>query len=144
MFDLSPFRRRHLGDSFFDEAEQSLWEGWPVQGFMGNPYGFRADIRDNGNEYVVEAELPGFDKQDIQLEISGDILTISASKDESTEKKDKNYIRKERRSGKMMRSFSLDNVKQDEVKATFKDGVLQLVLPKLEQQQTSVRRIDIN
>lgn len=106
---------------------------------------FKADIRDNGSEYLLEAELPGFDKNQIQVEIDGDVLTISAAKEERVEEEDSktNYIRKERRLGRVARSFALDNVKTDAIRADFKDGILKLVLPKLKETSSNRRQIDI-
>lgn len=145
MFDLIPFRRRGSA-SLFDELDRGFWpEFFRDSFFTGGMNTFRADIRDNGSEYLLEAELPGFDKNQIQVEIDGDVLTISAAKEERVEEEDSktNYIRKERRLGRVARSFALDNVKTDAIRADFKDGILKLVLPKLKETSSNRRQIDI-
>ena len=141
MFNLVPFRfdefDRDFWPDFFRDADgRDLW--------TGRLAGFKTDIVDDGKEFRIEAELPGFGKDDIKVELNENRLTISAQKDEETENREGRYLRKERRTGQVMRSFILDNVKQDEIKAEFKDGVLKLSLPKQEAETPQVRRIDIN
>ena len=72
---------------------------------------------------MVEAELPGFLKDNIQVEFNEDSLTIAAKKEEVTEEQKDNYIRKECRSGQVMRTFVFDNVDGAAIKAEYKDGV---------------------
>lgn len=147
MFDLIPFRRKNAISSLFDEFERGFWpEFFRDSFFEGGMNTFKADIRDNGSEYLLEAELPGFDKEQIQIEVNGDVLTISTGKEEMVEEENAgtNYIRKERRVGKVARSFALDNVKVDGISADFKDGVLKMVLPKLKETAGTRRRIDIH
>jgi HSP20 family protein len=93
----------------------------------------RLDVSEKDCSYVVKAEIPGVKKEDIDVRIDGDLLTISAEvKDESDEKKDGRLLRAERRYGYASRSISLgQQVDQGKVEATYKDGVLQLSLPKL-------------
>ncbi len=105
---------------------------------------FKTDIKETENGYVVEAELPGYTKDEISVEYDNGELTVSAKKDEVNEDKNENYIRKERRFGSLARTFVFDNVNGDEIKAEFKDGVLKLNLPKLEAAETKVKKIDIN
>ena len=145
MFDLVPFGKKNVVNTFFDEFERNFWPELFKDNFFENRLaGFKADIYDNGDEYVIEAELAGFAKEDIDVQINEDRLTISAKKDETVEDKNANYIRKERRSGLLTRSFILDNVKRDEIKAEFKDGILKLNLPKIAEDAQKNRRIDIN
>jgi HSP20 family protein len=146
MFDLTPFKRREnaLG-SFFNEFERNFWPEFFGEDLLAGRWGgFRADITDNGKEYLLEAELPGFAKEDISVEINRGLLTISANKEETREEKKENYLRKERRSGRFSRSFALDNVNSDNIKAEYKEGILRLTLPKLEPELPKGRRIDIH
>ncbi len=137
MFDLVPFRfndweRRFFPDLFNDEF------------FSRSLAGFKTDIKDTGKEYLIEAELPGFAKEEITVEVDDDRLTIAAKRDESKEEQQGDYLRKERRTGQVTRSFMLDGVNRDDIKAEFKDGVLKLTLPKAEDAPVQTRRIDIN
>lgn len=92
------------------------------------------DVSETDDAYKVRAELPGVDKEDLDVSINDGVLTISAeSKFEHNEEKDGRVIRQERRYGKYARSMRLaDNVDEDKVKAEYKDGILVLDLPKAE------------
>ncbi|TDJ67654.1 MAG: Hsp20/alpha crystallin family protein [Proteobacteria bacterium] len=94
------------------------------------------DVSEDDNGYVVRAELPGVKKEDIDVTLEDGVLTISAetkSKSESEEKDGERVIRQERRYGKYSRSLRLGTqVDEGKVKASYKDGILQLVLPKSE------------
>lgn len=92
---------------------------------------FRVDVKETDKEYIVEADLPGCDKNNINVSYDDGVLTIAASYEETAEEKDKNYIRRERRRGNFSRYLSIpEDVKADEIKASFKDGVLKVTLPK--------------
>ncbi len=93
---------------------------------------FRTDIRDTGDSYVLEAELPGFRKEDISLDLKDSILTITASHDETSEEKDDKgtYIRRERRYGSFQRSFDVTGIDVTAISAAYDSGVLAVTLPK--------------
>lgn len=92
---------------------------------------FRMDVKETDKEYIVEADLPGCDKNNINVSYDDGVLTIAASYEETAEEKDKNYIRRERRRGNFSRSISIpEDIKSSEIKASFKDGVLKVTLPK--------------
>lgn len=93
---------------------------------------FRTDIRDVGDSYVLEAELPGFKKEDINLDLKDGILTITATHNESKDEKDDkgNYIRRERRYGSFQRSFDVTGIDERGISASYQDGVLAINLPK--------------
>ncbi len=145
MFDLVPFRNRNRRDVAEREEDpfNSLVSDFfgDVMDFAGR--NFRADIKENDEEYTIEAEMPGMKKEDIQLEINNDYLTISAEHSEEKEEKEENYIRRERRQGKYTRSFYLENVNQDDIEAEYNDGVLEVHLPKEEKTPVKKRTIDI-
>lgn len=91
------------------------------------------NIKEVGDEYHLEIDLPGYDKDDISASLDKGYLTISASKEESKneENKDGRYIRKERYSGSCSRSFYVgDNLKEKDFKASFDNGVLKIEFPK--------------
>ena len=106
---------------------------------------FSTDIRETDTAYVLEADLPGFKKEDINIDISDNTLTIRAERHSEHEEKDKqgNYIRCERSYGSFSRSFGLDGVDTEAIKAGFDNGVLTLTMPKLTAPQPSSRRLEI-
>ncbi len=98
----------------------------------------KTDVKEEDNQYEVSIDLPGFSKEDINLELNEGYLTISASKNMNNDKNDKKgrLIRQERYSGSMQRSFYVgDQITEEDVKASFKHGVLSLMIPKKEQQK---------
>lgn len=91
---------------------------------------FNADVRETENEYLVCAELPGVNKNDINLDFKNNNLIITAKKEEVHDDSKDSYIRKERSYGQFSRSFYFDNVKQDKIRAKFENGELKVILPK--------------
>ena len=128
MFGMVPFERHE--DNFFDVFDNF------ERKFFGNSSAnlpaFRTDIRDDGDHFTLEADLPGFNKEDISLDLKDSILTISAIHQESDEQKDDkgNYIRRERRYGSFQRSFDVTGIDQSGISAAYQNGVLTLSLPK--------------
>ena len=103
---------------------------------------FKIDIVEKDNEYLVEAELPGIKKDEIDLNIDKDNLSISINRTEEQNKDGKNFIHRERRATSMSRSIRLANAKLDAITAKLDDGVLTITIPKDEKASTS-RKIDI-
>ncbi len=141
---LVPYVRRNLSafDPFreLDEIERAFF------GNDGrNTPAFSTDIRDNGKEFVLEADLPGVKKEDIKLDLNDNILTISAERHSEYEEKDKkgNYVRCERSYGSYQRSFDTTGIDVDKIDAEFKDGVLKLTMPKLVEQKPEPKRLEI-
>ena len=105
---------------------------------------FRTDIRDTGDSYLLEAELPGFQKEDITLDLKDGILTITATHaDQSQETVQGSYIRRERRYGSFQRSFDVTGIDENGITAAYESGVLALTLPKAKPAEPEVRRISI-
>ena len=106
---------------------------------------FRTDIRDTGDAYLLEAELPGFKKEDISLDLKEGILTITASHSESSEQKDSDgsYIRRERRFGSFQRSFDVTGIETSGITAAYESGVLSVTLPKARPAEPETHRIAI-
>jgi HSP20 family protein len=149
MRDMIPFRRRNglaPMDIFRDFFGRDIIDDFFASSMlpMGMAGGFRADIKETEKEYVVEAELPGYDKENIEIDLIGDRLTISAKKNEEINEERENYIRKERRSGQVSRSFMVSGIKNEEVSAQYVDGMLKITLPKEEDTKPRSSRIDIN
>ena len=137
MYSLIPSRNtRNDTDSF---GSLMRWMNDMVPGW--NAGAFRTDILDEGDHYTLQAELPGFRKEDIHLEIRDGVLTLDARHEETIE--EKNYLYRERRSGSMSRSFRLDGIDEEGIRAKFENGVLELILPKEKAAQPESRRIEI-
>lgn len=135
----------HRGSNPFrmlDDFERSFFNN----SVSGAPR-FRCDISEKDGSYLLEAELPGFSKEDINVELDGEVLTISATHKNENEKKDEkgNYIRRERRYGSYSRSFDLTGIDTDHISADYKNGVLELTLPKHVEveEESATRRIEI-
>lgn len=127
-------------ENFFENflAEPFVSPFYPNRGQM------RVDIKENDKEYIVEAELPGVRKDEINIDLRDNRLTISVERDEETREEKDNYIRRERRFGSMARSFYVDNIVDDKIDAKFENGVLTIVLPKKEEGVERGRRIQIH
>ncbi len=144
MFDLVPFRKKNedlmksiFGKEFMDSFFNS-------ELFNASSSGIRADIRESEKEYIIEADLPGVNKEAIEVELRDNYLTISAKQNEELNEERENYIRRERRAGKIARSFYVENVKNQDVKASYQDGVLSVVLPKTKENRPKGYKIDIH
>ena len=105
----------------------------------------RIDLKEKKKQYVITAELPGVKKEDVNVTLENGILTIEAeSREEDSEEQDGIVIRQERRYGKFVRSFSVGNdVKEEDIKAKFDNGILTLKVPKTQEQEKAKRRISI-
>lgn len=140
MYSLVPFTRRDSSIfSYLDDMERSFF------GSINGKAQFRCDITEKDGEYLLEAELPGFDKKDISVSVDGELLTISATHSEENDEKDKdgNYVRRERRYGSFSRSFNADGLDTEHIKADYKNGILSLVMPKAKETQPEVKKIEI-
>ena len=96
----------------------------------------KCDIYEKGGEVHIELDVPGFNKEDVKVDLDDGILTIAASKHEDKEEKEKNYYRKERSFGSFKRQFNVGNVKENDINAKFYNGVLKISFPKEEQKQS--------
>jgi len=129
-------------DSLFDD----FWAPTHSSETAASSFSPRVDIKEKKGKYEIAAELPGIDKKDIDVTLDNGILSISAeSEQEDKEEKDGRVIRQERRYGRFVRSFNLGgNVKEADIKAEFKDGVLKLTVPKAQEQEQVSKRIEIH
>ena len=95
--------------------------------------------------YELQIDLPGVKKEDIQIEMDKGILSISVSISNSSDEEDKKYIRKERFTGEIKRSFNIgENVDEEDIYASFENGILYLNLPKKEEKDNKKKYIEIN
>ena len=92
------------------------------------------DVSETKSDIRVKVDLPGLTEKDVEVNLSGDVLTIKGERKEETEEKDENYYRKERVYGTFIRQIQIPKkIKADQVKAKFKNGVLHITLPKAEE-----------
>ena len=138
--------------SIFGEDLLDDWMDFPRMDFGDidrKLYGKRAaqvmktDVHELGDKYELDIDLPGCKKDEIKLSLDNGYLSVSASKGLDKDKKDKKgkIIRQERYSGAMNRSFYIgDDVKQEDVKAKYEDGVLKLVVPKKESEKVQEKK----
>ena len=146
-----------FGENLFDDDwmdfpfERDFWgKKNPLYGKNANRlYGknanrvMKTDIREHDTGYELDVDLPGFKKDEINVELENGYLTISAAKGLDKDEQDKKgkYIRRERYAGAMQRSFYVgDEVTQEDIKAKFEDGILRLSIPKKDAQAVETKK----
>ena len=120
-----------FGENLFDE-----WMSFPFRNFNTNSL-MKTDIRETDGSFELDIDMPGFNKEDLKAELKEGYLTISASTNKDDGEKDENgrYIRRERYVGSCSRSFYVgEDIKQDDIKAKFENGILKISVPKKEAQ----------
>jgi len=138
MYELIPFG----GENFFNYLDnfEKNWFGTSTKA-VGS---FKTDIVDKGDKYLLQAELPGFKKEDIYVDLDGNYLTIQASHESESENKLGKVVRKERQYNSFSRSFNVAGIKTDAITAEYTNGILELQLPKLEEEKPKSKKIEIN
>ncbi len=151
MFELRPYHKFNSDISYNPFREMEDFE----RKFFGEPFGaffrngdiaeFKTDITDEGDSFVLEADLPGFDKNDIHLDLSDNTLTINAERHSEHEQKDKKdkYVHIERSYGKYSRQFDVSGINTDAIKAKYENGVLKLTLPKKQKEVPESKHLEI-
>ena len=142
MFGLTPYERKNNG-MLYDPFK--AFENLEREFFRGGLGEFKTDIRDKGSEYELVADLPGFRKEDIDVELTGNYLTIRAERKMEEEEKNEagEYVHRERTYGAFSRSFDISGIEESGIKANYRDGVLRLTLPKREKTVPAARRLEI-
>jgi len=144
MFDMVPFKKNRLfkkGEDFFDNFFDD--DLMMPMAFEKMGLGFKVDLKETDTNYVVEADLPGVAKEDVDIDYKNNYLTIKAKREEKVEEKKENYVRKERKYGEFKRMFYVDNVDENNIKASFNEGVLKVELPKTEKAKIETKKIVI-
>lgn len=139
MFGLTPFRSNYYVSAYdpfkeIDELERRF--------FGQRTPAMKTDIREADGAYVLEADLPGFAREDVSIEIKNGYMTIRAERKTEAETTD-SYLRRERSYGAFSRTFDLEGIDAEAVTAEFKDGVLTVTLPKLQPKAEEARRVEI-
>lgn len=140
MFDLIPLEHRNIGlFDTFDRMMDDNFFGEPGNEFVP----CRTDILDKGDRYLLKADMPGFKKEDIKIDIQGEQLTITAEHQEETKEDRKDFIRRERKYGSLSRSFDIEGINANGISASYNNGVLELELPKMVEAKPDTQRIEI-
>lgn len=128
-------------DKMFDNAFRDFWGNNELERHDA----FRTDVIDQGDSYLLQAELPGFQKEDINIDLKNDLLTISASHKEEKDEEDKNkYIRRERYYSSYSRSFRVNNIEAGDIDASYNNGILEVKFPKKDiESKEAVRKIEV-
>ena len=104
--------------------------------------GMECDIYEKDNKYHIDMNIPGSQKEEIKVECHKGTITIKAERKEEIEDKSKKYIRKERKYGKIERSFNLGDIDENDIVATFENGILKIIVP--EKKEIERKTIEIN
>lgn len=150
MFELYPFTRSGrlaAYDPFraMDDLEKAFFGSVPSLFNEREKNVFRTDIREADGNYILEADLPGFDKSDISVDVDGDRLTVKATRHSEYENKEgkDSYVRCERSYGSYARSFDVSGIDVDAIDAKYENGVLTLTLPKKEPEKPAKKQLEI-
>ncbi len=142
---LSPFERMEemMEDFFRRPLGRPFWSGMPrmMEEIEPTP---SVDIFEEGDNIVLKSEMPGMTKEDIEINLTDDTITLSGEKKKEEKVEKKNYYRLERSFGSFKRSFALpSDVQSDKAKASFKNGVLEVKIPKSEEAKKKEKKIKI-
>lgn len=130
-------------EELLDRMSRSIDEGSDLP--LAGPRSVSIDLADRGDEFVITADLPGYDKEDIELRLSDEALQLSASRETETIEEDEgHYVRQERRQETVSRRIPLpEPVDESGANAHHRNGVLEVTLPKLTAEDDDASRIDI-
>ena len=125
--------------SRFNFLDDSLLEDYRKTSIMNT------DIIEKENGYELQIDLPGVKKEDIKIEMNKNLINISVSISKSSDEENKKYIRKERFTGEIKRSFNIgEDIDENNINASFENGILYLNLPKKEENDSNKKFIEIN
>lgn len=133
MFDLIPYRGENFFGQFFGDDFAKM---------MDTPRGMNTDIKETDDGYIINMNIPGYEKGDIEIGCKAEVLTISAEKKEEKEVEEDDFIRRERFFGKRVRSFSLKGLDQDSIDASYENGVL-LISIKKDEKYINDKKVEI-
>ena len=132
----SPFD--NLFDAFFNDSRL------PAAAGNGSTWAPRGDVTERDTTYAISAELPGLEDKDVEVTVADGVLTLKGEKNAAVEEERENYFRKERGYGRFERAFRLpEEVEANKVVANFKNGVLTVGVPKSEEAQSVVHKVEI-
>lgn len=123
---------------FYGMLDDFFGDSWPPGKTLSQDT-FKIDVQDNANEYLIEAELPGTKKEEVNVEMNDGRLTIFVRREETVNEEKKNYIHKERRYCSMSRGIYLVDAQSDGIKAKLDNGVLSITVPKQDKTQSKAK-----
>lgn len=137
---------REIEDMFTRYTKAMGWPGLAAQEAISPAEWVpRVDIAETDNAYLIKAEIPGVNKEDVKITIDDGVLTVSGERKEEKEENNKKLHRVERFYGTFSRSFTLpDNVDETKIDAQFKDGVLTLTVPKTEKAKPKAIEVKVH
>ncbi len=146
MLSLIPWRERRDLDIFrreIDSLFDRFFEGSPFETLKGDGQWIPSiDLSETNKEYIVRAEIPGVDPNDFDISLNNNVLTIKGERKHEKETKDEDFHRIERAYGSFTRAIQLPGeVDEDKVKANYKNGVLEIILPKTKEE--AVKKIPV-
>ncbi len=121
-------RSEDVFDRFFNNYFDDFFRPWETVTLQHN--NFKVDILEDEGYYLVEADMPGFTKDDLEISYENHYLTIKAQKEESIETRKEQFVRRERQCGVFSRTFYMESIDVDSIDANFKDGLLSIKIPK--------------
>ncbi len=141
---------RNIFDDLQDDINRAFYSFWSSppttresRDLGERSWSPRVDVEETDKEISVIAELPGMSKEEIKIDVKNNTLTLSGEKKHEKETKEKSYYHLERRYGSFQRSFMIpSDIDSDKIKASYKDGILKVTLPKTKGSET--KRIDVN
>ena len=130
---------------FYLKGRNDFDKNW-LDDFFGAPIfkapELKANVVENEKNYELDLEMPGFNKNEIKISLDNNYLTVEARKESKEEHKEHKYLCKEIRNDVLTRSFYLDNVNEDSVKATYENGILHILVDKQEKNDKKFITID--
>jgi HSP20 family protein len=146
-YEMSPYLSlQHDMNRVFDNFFRSFDTGFmsPFSEMSEGMFQPKVEVKENANDLRVSVELPGIDDKDLDVSITDDGLTISGEKREEKEENTRGYYRMERSYGSFQRRIPFPcSIDKDKAEATFKKGVLNVVLPKTAEAKQNVKKISI-
>lgn len=137
---LVPFRNSNNIERAFDRMLRDFHDDFGLSALTSD---IKVDIRETDKDYVLEADIPGVNKEQIHVDYDNNYLTVSVENVQEVNNEGKNYIRKERKVGRTSRSFYVENIREDQIIAKYDNGVLKVQLPKDENAKTKKNKIEI-
>lgn len=147
MTGLVPFNRRNTGllstgfEDFYNMLDDFFSDNWSSRRNLERDT-FKINVQQNDNEYLIEAELPGVSKDEINVDLNDGRLNISVEREEKINEEKKNYIHRESKFSSMSRSIYLDDADSKGIKAKLDNGVLSITVPRQEK-AVKVEKIEI-
>jgi len=149
MFEIVPFNKNNdnllsRNGDYFNQLFSNFFNDDFLAPSNSIDNAFKVDLKENENEYIIEADLPGVKKEAVNIEYNNKYITISTKVDDSVEEKKDTYVRRERHFGEFNRSLYIDNIDSDKIDASFSNGVLNIKLPKLTKDVDKKKKIYIH